>query len=174
MLDTTSTGKTRFMEPTLTRASERSRARGKREGRAAPASSRAAARLGERRPSQRPLKAPLRRGRGRLGRLVLVAAVLDLARAAALAAVEARVDAALADDVVVAARRGERVVAPAAVQIDVVADGLHNVVAVVGVDVELVAGDARAVVVGRERDLSRLSRRLGRGRRGRRHGQIRR
>ena len=80
MLDTTSTGKTRFMEPTLTRASERSRARGKREGRAAPASSRAAARLGERRPSQRPLKAPLRRDRGRLGRLVLVAAVLDLAR----------------------------------------------------------------------------------------------
>ena len=48
MLDAASTGKTRFMEPTLTRASERSRARGKREGRAAPASSRAAARcLGE-------------------------------------------------------------------------------------------------------------------------------
>ena len=59
MLDAASTGKTRFMEPTLTRASERSRARGKREGRAAPASSRAAARcLGERRPSQRPLKRP--------------------------------------------------------------------------------------------------------------------
>ena len=47
MLDAASTGKTRFREPTLTRASERSRARGKREGRAAPASSRAAARLGE-------------------------------------------------------------------------------------------------------------------------------
>ncbi len=66
MLDAASTGKTRFREPTLTRASERSRARGKREGRAAPASSRAAARLGERRPSQRPLKAPLRRDRSRL------------------------------------------------------------------------------------------------------------